>query len=157
MFDNIGGKIKTLAQVVCWIGIIASVIIGFVMMAQDDDTAFAGVLIMVLGSLGSWIGSFMTYGFGQLIENSDILVKQGNKLPEKQNNTNYTTIASSINEATKHQWRCDGCGNMISENVCPICHKASKEITDKLETLNKWKADGLITDEEYQQKVESLK
>jgi hypothetical protein len=46
------------------------------MMAQDDDTAFAGILIMVLGSLGSWIGSFMTYGFGQLVENSDILVEQ---------------------------------------------------------------------------------
>lgn len=156
MFDNIGGKIKTLAQVVCWIGIIASVIIGFVMMAQDDDTAFAGILIMVLGSLGSWIGSFMTYGFGQLIENSDILVKQGNKIPSNQNNANNIDYTSPI-ETTKHQWRCDGCGNMISENVCPICHKASQEITDKLETLNKWKIEGLITDEEYQQKVESLK
>ena len=46
---------------------------------------------------------------------------------------------------------------MISENICPICNKVSKEMSDKLETLNKWKAEGLITDEEYQQKVESLK
>ena len=29
-------------------------------------------------------------------------------------------------------------------------------MSDKLETLNKWKAEGLITDEEYQQKVESF-
>lgn len=155
MFDNIGGKIKTLAKVICWLGIIASVIIGFVLMVQDEDTAFVGILIMILGSLGSWISSFMTYGFGQLIENSDILVKQGNKIPENQNNTGNTY--STPTQAAKHQWRCDGCGNMISESICPICHKASKEIEEKLETLNKWKAEGLITDEEYQQKVESMK
>ena len=64
MFDNIGSKIKTLAQVICWIGIIASVIIGFVLMVQDEDTVFIGILTMIIGSLGSWVGSFMTYGFG---------------------------------------------------------------------------------------------
>ena len=68
MFDNIGGKIKAVAKVICWIGIIASIIIGFIMLVQDEDTAFAGLLTMVLGSLGSWIGSFITYGFGQLVE-----------------------------------------------------------------------------------------
>lgn len=74
MFDNIGKKIKTLAQVVCWIGIIASVIAGLAALAVS---ILSGLLIMGLGSLASWIGSFLTYGFGQLIENSDILVKQG--------------------------------------------------------------------------------
>lgn len=156
MFDNIGSKIKTLAQVICWIGIIASIIIGFVLMVQDEDTVFIGILTMILGSLGSWTGSFITYGFGQLIENSDILVKQGNKIPEKQSNTSSNAFVHFV-ETPKHQWRCDGCGNMISENICPICNKVSKEMSDKLETLNKWKAEGLITDEEYQQKVESLK
>ena len=72
MFDNIGGKIKTLAKVVCWIGIVASVILG--LLSRNVITA---LLFIGIGSLGSWIGSFMTYGFGQLIENTDILVKQG--------------------------------------------------------------------------------
>ena len=71
MFDNIGGKIKTLAKVVCWIGIVASVILGLLSM-----NVITALLIMGIGSLSSWIGSFMTYGFGQLIENTDILVKQ---------------------------------------------------------------------------------
>ena len=125
MFDNIGCKIKALAQVICWIGIIASVIIGFVLIVQDEDTAFIGILTMILGSLGSWIGSIMTYGFGQLIENSDILVKQGNKIPEKPSNTDSNAFVNSV-ETPKHRWRCDGCGNMISENICPICNKVSK-------------------------------
>ena len=68
MFNNIGGKIKTLAQVVCGIGIGVSVIIGLILMAQDEDTIFAGILVLILGSLSSWIGSFMTYGFGEIIE-----------------------------------------------------------------------------------------
>lgn len=149
MFDNIGGKIKAVAKVVCWIGIIASIIIGFIMLVQDEDTAFAGVLIMVLGSLGSWIGSFMTYGFGQLVENSDILVQQGNKTSNASKQLGANNSAAF--QTSQHQWRCDGCGNMISEEICPICNK------DKIDNLKKWKEQGLITEEEYIQKMESLK
>ncbi len=157
MFDNIGSKIKTLAQVVCWIGIIASFIIGLILMGQDDGAVFIGLLVLIFGSLFSWIGSFITYGFGQLIENSDILVKQGNKTPSTPNNANTNNTYTTPVQRIKHQWMCDGCGNMISENICPICGKGNKEVSDKLDTLNKWKAEGLITEEEYQQKVDSLK
>ena len=68
MFNNIGGKIKSLAQVVCWIGIICSVISGIAIMATDEDLAFSGFVIIVIGSLVSWVSSFTLYGFGQLIE-----------------------------------------------------------------------------------------
>jgi len=36
MFDNIGSKIKTLARVICWIGIIVSIISGCVLMVQNE-------------------------------------------------------------------------------------------------------------------------
>ncbi len=74
MFDNIGGKIKVLAKVVCWIGIVVSVILGLL-----TGNSITALLTMVIGSVASWVGSFMTYGFGQLIENTDILVKRGNQ------------------------------------------------------------------------------
>ena len=79
MFDNIGGKIKSLAQVVCWIGILCSVISGIVIMATDEDLAFLGFVVMVIGSLVSWVSSFTLYGFGQLIENTDQLVLNAEK------------------------------------------------------------------------------
>ena len=63
-FDNIGEKLKTLAKVLCWCGIGVSVIVGF---AMFDYSAFGGFLIIVLGSLVSWVSSFFTYGFGELI------------------------------------------------------------------------------------------
>ena len=69
MFSNIGGKIKALAKVICWLGIIASIFVGLLFL---DKNPLGGLLWMVLGSLSSWIGSFVLYGFGQLVENSDI-------------------------------------------------------------------------------------
>lgn len=81
MFNNVGGKIKGLAKVLTLIGIIGSIITGGLMVdAVDDDIAvFVSLGVTIFGCLMSWIGSFLLYGFGQLIENTDILVKQGAK------------------------------------------------------------------------------
>lgn len=85
MFTKMGSKIKMLAKVSCWIGIVYSVIF-FVMtlIAVGDKTQIMlGFLTLVLGPLLSWIGSFVLYGFGELIENSavcaDLAVKQAKK------------------------------------------------------------------------------
>ena len=73
MFDNIGSKIKTLAKVVCWIGIIGSIIAGIAMIATMGSVGvLSGLLTIVLGALLSWVGSFVLYGFGEMVENSDI-------------------------------------------------------------------------------------
>lgn len=69
MFSNVGGKIKGLAQVITWIGIVASVIGGIVLMSKVSF--IVGLLTAVVGALFSWIGSLALYGFGQLVENSD--------------------------------------------------------------------------------------
>ena len=94
MFNNIGSKIMKLAKVLCWLGIIASVIAGILIMVvganinasvsrsyyysssnsnSNGSFILTGFLTMILGSLFSWIGSFFTYGFGQLIENTDYI------------------------------------------------------------------------------------
>jgi len=74
MFKNIGGKIKTFAKVVAWIGIIASVIVGLVFGMEDEDMIIYGLLIAGLGAFLSWVSSFIVYGFGQIVENTDKLV-----------------------------------------------------------------------------------
>ena len=73
MFDNIGGKIKTLAEATCVLGILGSVIWAIATLMQSDYyhvTILESILILGLGSLGAWVGSFITYGFGELIENT---------------------------------------------------------------------------------------
>ena len=76
MFNNIGSKIKTLAKVICWLGIIISVIAGIFGIINGTEQSFvSGVITIIFGSLASWLGSFFAYGFGQLIENTDEIRK----------------------------------------------------------------------------------
>ena len=118
MFNNIGEKIKIFAEVLTLLGIVASVITGFVFIAISYDTMLMGLLICIFGPLVSWLSSLTLYGFGQLIENSDILVEQYKNKPVSQN------IANDVDrKPVEHKWKCADCGNMISENVCPVCNK----------------------------------
>ncbi len=84
MFDNIGSKLKTVAQVFAWLGIGASALIGLIVMFANGDTPVPGLLIIGLGCVGSWISSLGMYGFGQLIENTDKLVAQQKQSPVPQ-------------------------------------------------------------------------
>ena len=122
MFNNIGGKIKGFAQVVCWLGIIGSVITGFVFIGISGNSesgggiAILGILIAIVGSITSWIGSFLTYGFGQLVENSDTLVKQSNSPTSNKPLGNISTQQSDCKEsvgfiyAGETNIKCANCG-----------------------------------------------
>ena len=91
MFHNIGEKIKILATIMTILGIIASVISGIAFIVYSIVEAYdvsglvagiiLGVLTMVVGSLLSWISSFLLYGYGELIENSTIIKE---KLADKE-------------------------------------------------------------------------
>lgn len=86
MFNNIGHKIQVLAKVLCWIGIVFWAITGIALIAGGSSMTYqlngayvrasngssivAGILTIVFGVLFSWIGSFLLYGFGQLVEDT---------------------------------------------------------------------------------------
>ena len=152
MFDNIGGKIKTLAEVVCALGIIASVLAAFVVWGQGDyygtdSTILLGVLIIGLGSLGSWLGGFFTYGFGQLIDSveeirknheamqkrlesfennlqrKEKVYKQPNTLPVEEEKKEYTEPLICADEM-------DGDESLPDTIVCPVCGKIQEADND---------------------------
>ena len=80
MFDNIGGKIKVLAKIICFGGIILSPIIGIIMLASGGDiSGGVGLMVIIGGCLGSWIGSFFVYGFGELIEKTTEIAENTRK------------------------------------------------------------------------------
>ena len=79
MFSNVGQKIMGLATLVCWIGIIVSILTGIIMMAASESLVLVGLLTAVVGSLGSWIGSWFTYGFGELLETTKKIEKNTRK------------------------------------------------------------------------------
>ena len=71
MFDNIGRKIKTLAKVLCWLGIIGSEIAAIVMInSRYTETQITGWITLFAGPLVSWISSFTLYALGEIADNS---------------------------------------------------------------------------------------
>ena len=72
MFTNIGQKICFLAKTLCWLGLILSLIIGSasLAMAESGIAIYFSILIMIFGPLLSWVGSFVLYGYGELIEST---------------------------------------------------------------------------------------
>ena len=75
MFDNIGKNIKELARVLCWVGVIVNIILGFVMFAKAGDSYYAeglfmslGFVFLIVGPIISIINGMLLFGFGELIE-----------------------------------------------------------------------------------------
>lgn len=126
MYENIGKKIKVLAQVVAWIGIIASVIAGicFIIVGGyygGGAMILAGFAVMIVGAFFSWISAFFTYGFGELVDNSAI-------------------IAGKQKADASEAYRAP-----VQETVDP-----------RRQALDKMRREGLITEEEYNAKIAEL-
>jgi hypothetical protein len=71
MWYDIGGKIKILAKIVFWVGIVGSIIIGLVYSLEhqsDHFLIFVGVVLIFVGIFISLVSSWLIYGFGELIE-----------------------------------------------------------------------------------------
>ena len=94
MFNNIGGKIKKLAVILTVIEMTASIIAGFVL---AEDTEGISLAIAVAVCLIAWISSFVLYGYGQLIYNSDKLVRTytSNKINDDKNIVNIVQSAQN--------------------------------------------------------------
>ena len=91
MFDNIGGKIKTVAKVVCWIFIVCSVLAGLIMIINTLDyfrfeIFLTALFTMIVGSLVGWLSSLGLYGFGELIERTTEIAV--NTRPKQTQNNN---------------------------------------------------------------------
>ncbi|MBQ8814040.1 MAG: hypothetical protein IJZ85_06075 [Lachnospiraceae bacterium] len=112
MYNEIGEKIKRLAQVSCIIGAVGSVILGIAMLDEGID---AGVGVILFCPLLFFISSWITYGFGQLVD--DV--------------------------------------HKLAQNKGGI-HQENEDIKGKIDTLKKWKQEGLITETEYINKMEEM-
>ena len=62
--------------------------------SQGTALIIGGLAVMVIGSILSWVGSLAAYGFGELVENSDIIRKQLQDIEGKMNSSVATTSSS---------------------------------------------------------------
>ena len=133
MWDNISGKIKSLAKFIAWFGIISSIIGGIVLFSIGGNQRYGGGIFIgigfatiFLGSLFFWISSWFMYGFGELIENTESIRNNTSK-----NNNNSRSSISGDNSRTEksitldstNSKKCKICGEKVHEDIfkCPNC------------------------------------
>ncbi len=111
MFDQIGKKIKTLAKAVAWIGIMLSFLVGAALMFNSSGLS---LVIVPVGSLLSWLGSLLLYGFGELVDCAQRIADRMDA-PEE-----------GIAPPPHGGWTCPHCGtkNLLGDPKCKSCGKS---------------------------------
>ena len=115
MFENIGSKLKILAVVEVILGVIASIISGFSAIA--NEMVLVGVIIIVVGSVASWVGSWVTYGIGEAVENSEAILRRLRQSESVQNPACAPKTAPKV--AGPDEWKCE-CGR-VNKNYVTTC------------------------------------
>lgn len=155
MFDNIGGKIKGLAKFVCWAGIVMSVLMGILTMVGASQSSsygygyrssggagfLGGLIVMVAGGLGSWLGSLALYGFGELVDNVSSIAGKMATLNSDGSKSSLSQVASltqrarpstpsrplsqipALNQHSTDSWICKNCNeqNPSIRTACQNC------------------------------------
>lgn len=125
MFNNIGSKIKTLVKVFFWLAVIGGVIGGALVCKMSQSPLgllVAGAIILV-----AWLGSFVMYGYGELIdstqENTYYLKEIYNQLSKSNLNTGSGEQSQGQSDQVMHSWECHKCKalNAGSMSYCENC------------------------------------
>jgi TctA family transporter len=131
MINDIGKKIKGIANFLTIFGILVSIIIGIDTMVgvnnitSHETKLFYGFVIIIVGSVLSYLLSLLLYGFVQLIECVQNIEKYFCKTQET---TNSETISDVLNKEKKFTSDCcSSCGAKLEENA-KFCIKCGKNI-----------------------------
>ena len=119
MWSDMGQKLKILAQVICVLGMIASLVYAIIIWSQKNQpsTFWPGLLMLVAGCILSWVGSWILYGFGLIVERAEngyTISDKGIRLPD-----------GGTMPAIWSTWTCPDCKteNPQSRAVCLNCGK----------------------------------
>ena len=105
MYDNIGGKIKGLAKGTFIVEAIAAIIFGIAMMAEGDEgLVIAGALTLFCGPIVAYVGSWILYAFGQLVEDVHAMRdKEGTTEEVKAKRETEERAKREVEESDKHE------------------------------------------------------
>jgi len=149
MFENPGGKIKAASILMFWLVAITSVILAFVLGIEKSGygyyarTEFNAAIFfgfLIGGPLVAYISTLFLVGFGELVENSELVLASQLKqqetmkahamiansddtIPSTPNNSLKVHPQSSAAQKNKNKriHKCQNCGMMVSVNPCPKC------------------------------------
>ena len=76
LYKNIGKKIKILAFCSFIVEAITSILVGIDAIGRPYEyggSEAVGILILLLGPVVAWVGSWLLYGFGELVEHTQYI------------------------------------------------------------------------------------
>ena len=149
MWENISDKIKILAKIIAILGIISSLIAGIIFTNQGfiinkeseggELYLLIGFVIIIGGSIFSWVASWFMYGFGDIIEKitaielntrngkSIIITKDFGNNKSMLNEKNQTNKYYSNIENPDKKWKCPKC-NTENPNTTYTCNACGYKI-----------------------------
>lgn len=150
MYKNIGKKIKILATISFVLNSIGFIIGGIVFMTDVHGTALAsitGIAIILFGPIVAWIGSWLVYGFGELIDKTAEIAR---------NTSSGTYGAAPMPAPMAAPMRAPMAAPMAAPMPAPApapapMANAQQSRANELASLYE---QGLITQEEYFQKLQ---
>ena len=128
MFENPGGKIKSIVKTVYIIEVIA-VVIAAIAAWNDMGEFWLFVVILALGIGVAYLSAIGLYAFGELVENSTIIAENSSRTSAPPRNIitpQSTTSSESI--TTKTYQTHPKNTNKNAFWVCPTCHKENQMI-----------------------------
>lgn len=131
MYSNIGGKIKALAVGTFIVETVAWIFYALILAAEDPDMILLSFLMILFGPIVAWISTWLLYGFGELIDKATEIAE--NTLPPKE-----PASAPSVARTA------------VAKPAAPAARTADEKQA-RIDSLEKLREQGLITEEEYQQ------
>jgi hypothetical protein len=132
VYENIGKKIKVLAQAIFILESIAAVITGIVLWIDIEEGWCATVLFG--GPVVAWISSWLLYGFGELIDKVCDIERNTRGEATKSNSHVHTPTQSNTPEQAKPE-------------------KATTTKEERIANIDRLLAQGLITEDEYKMAI----
>ncbi len=130
MFRDIGKKIKTLAIVVCAIGMSASILWGgYIVISglklSSTSLVLTGMIRAIIGCILSWIAVFLLYGFGELIDKTCSIETMISERLSDENYYNYEDVNNANNAMNLKEGTiiCPNCGSveLAEDYYCQKC------------------------------------
>jgi len=119
MFSNIGRKIRKLSVCISVAGMVTAAAFAVIIWQNHLLGALSllySIIILAGGVLISWVGSFFTYGFGEMIEKTAEnnrflaqLVQQGNGRKAK---SCFAPAVCRESAPVHEKWKCQHCGDI---------------------------------------------
>ena len=102
MYEKVGCKIKTIAEILCKLEIFCSIAAGVIFfitaITEGNDyvlSALFGFLIAGGGSLAVWLGNMILYAFGQLVDDTAEIRTKIFEINEDTKNLKKSTVLTA--------------------------------------------------------------